>query len=94
MALVEIPDPATFEGDWKEQWRKNLTHAALEAVKRRIGPEKFQIYSLAVIQKRGSRAVAELLGVNMAYIYLIRHRFKRTLEKEIEKLKRLEKIYP
>ena len=74
--VARIPDPAAFqlESLWNEEWEKNLIDAALEKVKRQVNAKQFQIFYLHVIKKGPAQKVARTLGVNVARVYLAKHR--------------------
>jgi RNA polymerase sigma factor (sigma-70 family) len=95
-ALEELPDPAGFDELWDSEWERNLAHAALEIVKRNIGDEKFQIYSLCVLQNRGPAATAEVFGLKTTAVYLLTHRVNKAVLEQMEKLRKLdhESAYP
>jgi RNA polymerase sigma-70 factor (ECF subfamily) len=85
-ATVErIADPASLklESIWDEEWKKNIVDAAMERVKRRVKADHYQIFYLNVVKKLGVRKVAEMLGVNVAQVYLIKHRIAAQIKKEV-----------
>jgi RNA polymerase sigma-70 factor (ECF subfamily) len=88
--LERIPDPETLELDavWEEEWRKNLVDAAMERVKRRIKPEHYQIFYLSAVRNLGLKRIAETMGVNIAQVYLVRHRVAKLIQKEVQLLER------
>lgn len=86
----EIPDPSpgAFEAAWEEDWQSNLFDAALERIKRRVREEHFQIFDLHVLRHWSARKVAETLDVNIAQVYLAKHRITALLRKEIRELEK------
>lgn len=88
--LDQIPDPESLELDtvWHEEWRKNLAAVALERVKGRIKPEHYQVFYLSTVRRLGPRRVAETLGLNIAQVYLVRHRVAALVRKEAQALER------
>ena len=86
--INRLPDPAGLELDaiWETEWKRNLTDAALETVKRQASPKQFQIFDLYVLQNWPIRDVVRTLKVSAAQVYLAKHRVSRLLQKEIEKL--------
>jgi RNA polymerase sigma-70 factor (ECF subfamily) len=90
-ATVErVPDPASLrlEAVWDEEWEKNLIDAAMERVKGRVKVEHYQIFYLSAVKKLPARKVAELIGVNVAQVYLVKHRVAGQVKKELERLQR------
>ncbi len=87
--LIErIADPETLELDsvWEEEWEKNLVDAAMERIKRRIKPEHYQIFYLGAVRNLGPKRIAESMGVNIAQVYLVRHRVAALVRKEVRLL--------
>jgi RNA polymerase sigma-70 factor (ECF subfamily) len=88
--LDRIPDPESLELDslWEEEWEKNLVDAAMERVKRRIKPEHYQVFYLSAVRSLGPKRIAETMGMNIAQVYLVRHRVARLIKKEVQVLER------
>ena len=88
--INRIPDPADLkvEENWDREWALNLYRAALEKTKRLVSPDHFQIYDLYVNQEMAALKVARLLRVNVALVYLAKHRVAKVLKREIENLKK------
>jgi RNA polymerase sigma factor (sigma-70 family) len=83
-----LPDPAGIDLDkiWDEEWRQTTFAAAVEAIRRRIKPEQFQIFHLYAIQRMPVKQVARLVGVSVASVYLAKHRVEALIRKEVRKL--------
>jgi RNA polymerase sigma-70 factor (ECF subfamily) len=84
---VEIPDiqaHRAFEGMWDTEWENHQLAAAIERVKQRVSPEHYQIYYLRSVKNLEARAVAELLGVGTAKVYVVHHRITRLLRRELK----------
>lgn len=88
-SLEEIIDPAglKLEDSWDDEWERNLLQAAVERVKIKIDPKKFQIFDLHVVKGMPVLAVARLLKVNAATVYLVKHRVGNILKKEVSRLR-------
>jgi RNA polymerase sigma-70 factor (ECF subfamily) len=86
--LERVPDPDSLrlEARWDEEWQKNLVHAALERVKRKVNPKQYQIFYLHVLKQFPAAEVARTLGVNIAVVYLAKHRVAALVKKEIKYL--------
>ena len=84
----EIPDPAGDDPEavWEQEWRNNLLEAAMERVKRRVKEEHYQIFDLYVLKHWPVGKVAQTLGVNVAHVYLIKHRIAALIKKEVRAL--------
>jgi len=88
--LTEISDPAndTLEKIWEEEWRSNLMSAAAERVKHRVREEHYQMFDLNVMRQWPASKVAEALGVNIAQVYLAKHRMLALIRKEVRLLEK------
>ena len=73
-----------FEHIWDKEWTVNLLEAAMERVKRRVAPEHYQIFYLHSVKGKSAREVAQLLGVSVPKVYVVRHRLARMIKKEIK----------
>lgn len=89
-AIDRIADPAagTLEEVWDEEWRQSLLEAAVERVKRKVNAKHFQIFDCAVTKRWSPSKVASTLGVNVAQVYLVKHRIASLLKREVEELER------
>ena len=88
--LTEISNPAddALEKIWEEEWRSNLMSAAAERVKRRVKEEHYQIFDLSVMRQWPASKVAQTLGVNIAQVYLAKHRMLALIRKEVRLLEK------
>ena len=84
-ATVErIPDPNVpqFGAEWDSAWEKNLFSHALERVRSQVDERQFQIFDLYVVKGWPATDVAQTLGINVARVYLTKHRLSALLKKE------------
>jgi RNA polymerase sigma-70 factor (ECF subfamily) len=88
--LAEIPDPADadLEKIWEEEWQANLMAAAAARVKRRVREEHYQMFDLNVMRQWPANKVAKALGVNIAQVYLAKHRMLALIRKEVRLLEK------
>jgi RNA polymerase sigma factor (sigma-70 family) len=88
--VAEIPDPAddSLELLWEAEWQSNLMEAALERVRRRVKEEHYQIFDLNVVRQWPANKVARILEVNIAQVYLAKHRILALLKKEVRTLEK------
>jgi RNA polymerase sigma-70 factor (ECF subfamily) len=86
----KVADPVNRDLDalWDAEWEKNLLHAAIAKVKRRLDPQKYQIFDLYVNKGWAPEKVAATFGISIDQVYLAKH---RTTEMIKEEVKRLEK---
>lgn len=85
-----IADPAgqSLDQHWEAEWRKNLREAALDNVKRRIDPEKYQLFDCYVNKEFEAEKVAATFGVSVNQVYQAKHRITKMLETEIARLEK------
>lgn len=88
--VAEIPDPAgdAFAAAWEEDWQTNLFNAAVERLKRNVREEHYQIFDLHVLRHWPVQKVARALDVNVAQVYLTKHRLLAQLKKEIRAIEK------
>ncbi len=88
--LAEIPDPADagLEVLWEAEWQSNLMEAALERVRRRVKEEHYQMFDLNVVRQWPANKVARILEVNIAQVYLAKHRILALLKREVRMLEK------
>ena len=88
--IERIPDPEgiDLEAAWQEEWQQNILGAALERVKRKVDPRHYQIFDCAVMKQWSAAKVARELGVNIAQVYLVKHRIAGMLKREVKAVER------
>jgi RNA polymerase sigma-70 factor (ECF subfamily) len=90
-ATVErVPDPAgdQLQVIWDKEWRATLYDAALPRVKARCDARQWQIFDLSVLQEWSVREVVKALGVSAGLVYVVKHRIKSALAREIKLLEK------
>ncbi|MBI3417213.1 MAG: sigma-70 family RNA polymerase sigma factor [Verrucomicrobia bacterium] len=70
------------EAVWEQEWREATLAAALERVRANVHPQTFQMFDLHVLRGMSAGETAQLLGVNIARVYLARHRVGKKLRDE------------
>jgi RNA polymerase sigma factor (sigma-70 family) len=83
-------DGRQIETVWDHEWERNLFEGALERVKKRIAARQFQIFECCVIKRWSATRVAEALRVNVAQVYLAKHRVSALVKKEVAALAKRE----
>jgi RNA polymerase sigma-70 factor (ECF subfamily) len=88
--IDRIPDPAgrKLESLWDDEWRQSLFETAIERVKRKVNAKHFQIFDCIALKQWSPAKTASTLGVNVAQIYLVKHRIAGLLKREIAELER------
>ncbi|MGH8047248.1 MAG: RNA polymerase sigma factor [Chthoniobacterales bacterium] len=89
--IDRIADGFDIESVWDEEWRAHLIEAAMNRVKRRVDPKQFQIFDCYVVREWPAQKVAKQLRVNIAQVYLAKHRVSALVRREIETLEKGEK---
>jgi RNA polymerase sigma factor (sigma-70 family) len=86
-SLIErLPDPHgnELERVWDEEWQKNVLDTALSSVKHKVSPKAYQIFDLCAIKRWPLQKVAHHLNVNIAQVYLARHRVGLLVKRQIK----------
>lgn len=90
--IDRVPNPsgggANFETLWEHEWRENLLAAALVRVRRAADPRQFQIFDCYVTKGWPAARVAGELGINIAQVYLAKHRIGALLKKALAEIER------
>jgi RNA polymerase sigma-70 factor (ECF subfamily) len=77
-----------FTTMWEEEWQRHTLGAALARLKRRVEAKHYQIFDCTVVKQWSATKAAKELGVNIAQVYLVRHRLKAMLKKELAEIER------
>ena len=88
--IAQIPDPASLVPDavWEKQWESNLVQAALANLRRKVDPQKFQIFDFYANKEWPAEKVAERFQVPIEQVYLAKHRITEMLKAEVQRLER------
>jgi RNA polymerase sigma factor (sigma-70 family) len=86
--LEKLPDPASVNLDrwWEDAWERNLFDAAVANVKRRIEPEKYQIFDFYVNKDWPPEKVAEAFRISVNQVYLAKSRITDLIKEEVARL--------
>jgi RNA polymerase sigma-70 factor (ECF subfamily) len=85
-----IPDPdlPAFGAEWDQAYDQHMFTAALERVRAKLDPKAYQVFDLYVLKEQPAREVARTLGINLARVYLAKHRVQAALRREVRRLER------
>jgi RNA polymerase sigma factor (sigma-70 family) len=88
--INRVADPAgkKFDETWELEWQQNLLRTALDAVKRRLAPRKYEIFDLYVNKGWTPEKVAENFGISVDQVYLAKHRVTQLVKSEVERLEK------
>ena len=91
--IERVPDRGGFDLDaaWEQEWQRNLLAAALERLKKKVSAKQFQIFDCAALKLWPASKVAKELGVNIAQVYLAKHRVSALLKKEVGALEKAQR---
>ncbi len=85
--IADEQSPA-FEAVWEADWSKAVLDAAMAKVRRRMDPQKFQIFDFYVNHEWPPEKVAETFKVSVNQVYLVKHRVTEMLQGEVKRLER------
>jgi RNA polymerase sigma-70 factor (ECF subfamily) len=73
---------------WQREWEENLVNTALRRVRAKVSSQQLLIFRLSTLGELPLAQVAKKLGVNLAQVYLARHRVGRLLKAEVLRLRK------
>jgi RNA polymerase sigma-70 factor (ECF subfamily) len=77
-----------FTAMWEDEWQRHVLDAALARVKQRVEARHYQIFDCVVVKQWTAAKAAKELGVNIAQVYLVKHRLKAMLKRELKEIER------
>lgn len=88
--MDELVDPTSRSLDelWDTEWEKNLLDAAVTKVKRRLDPQKYQIFDFYVNKEWPPERVAKAFNISVDQVYLAKHRVTELIRDEVKRLER------
>ena len=81
-------ESASLDAAWEEEWKRNLLDAGISRLKRKVDAKQFQVFDCVAIKGWSASETSKQLGVNIAQVYLIKHRLKSMLKKEVAALEK------
>jgi RNA polymerase sigma factor (sigma-70 family) len=86
--MEELVDPVSRRLDelWDAEWEKNLLDAAVAKVKRRLDPQKYQIFDFYVNKEWEPERVAKAFNISVDQVYLAKHRVTELIREEVKRL--------
>jgi len=90
-ATIEaVPDPAGVSLDklWEAEWQTNLLEAAMTNVKRRMDPQKYQVFDCYVNKRWPATKVAATFELSMDQVYVAKHRIMQLVKDEVARLEK------
>ena len=80
------PDGDKLKAIWDNEWEKRLLEAALSNVKRRLEPEKYQLFDFYVNKSWAPEKVAKSFNVSVNQVYLAKSRIEKLVKEEVERI--------
>lgn len=71
---------------WEQEWQQSVLEAAIENVKKKVSPKQFRLFYRAAVEGQPAGEVARTFEVNIAQVYLARHRVAALVKKEVKAL--------
>jgi RNA polymerase sigma factor (sigma-70 family) len=84
----KMVDPVSecLDALWDAEWQKNLLDAAIDKVRRRLDPQKYQIFDFYVNKEWPAEDVAKAFGISIDQVYLAKHRVTEMITEEVKRL--------
>ena len=81
-------DPAGSALDkiWEDEWERHVIEAALNKVKQQADARHYQAFYLNAIKQVPPASVAEMVGINVDQVYLIKHRLTKLFQEAIKEV--------
>ena len=73
---------------WQREWEENLVNTALRRVRAKVSSQQLLIFRLSTLGELPLPQVAKKLGVNLAQVYLARHRVGKLMKAELLRLRK------
>lgn len=88
LMLKETPDNhhQSLDQFYEQEWRKNLLDAAVAKVKRKLDPQKYQIFDFYVNKEWAPEKVAAAFKISVEQVYLAKHRVTEMIKSEAKRL--------
>jgi len=87
-ALKELPDKSSPNVDqlYEQEWQKNVLDAAIARVKRKLDPQKYQVFDCYVNKEWPPEKVAAAFRISVDQVYLAKHRITEMIKSEAKRL--------
>jgi RNA polymerase sigma factor (sigma-70 family) len=87
-SLKELPDKSvqTMDQFYEQEWQKNVLDAAVAKVKRKLDPQKYQIFDFYVNREWPPEKVAAAFNITVDQVYLAKHRITELIKSEAKRL--------
>ncbi|HXS67850.1 MAG TPA: sigma-70 family RNA polymerase sigma factor [Candidatus Polarisedimenticolia bacterium] len=79
-------DSKTIDQLYEREWQKNLLDAAVDKVKRKLDPQKYQVFDCYVNKEWPPEKVAEVFKISVDQVYMAKHRITEMIKSEAKRL--------
>jgi RNA polymerase sigma factor (sigma-70 family) len=88
--MEAVPDPAADALDeiWQHEWEENLVKTAFRRLRSKVSSQQLLIFRMCMSSELPLGQVAKKLGVNVAQVYLARHRVGKLFKAEVQRLRK------
>jgi RNA polymerase sigma factor (sigma-70 family) len=88
-ATEAVPDPTgdALDEVWQHEWEENLLSTAFRRLRSKVSSQQLLIYRTTLLGDLPLSQVAKKLGVNVAQVYLARHRVGKLFNSELRRLR-------
>ena len=88
-ATEAVPDPTgdALDEVWQHEWEENLVSTAFRRLRSKVSSQQLLIYRTTMLGDLPLSQVAKKLGVNVAQVYLARHRVGKLFNAELRRLR-------
>ena len=95
LAIADSHDAlADLEQQMEEALDRELLDLAMQRVEKRVKPMTWQAFRRTAIDNRPGPEVADELGMQVAHVFVAKHRVQKMLELEVRALQRTTKSMP
>ena len=84
--IERIAAPAENEAAFEAESRRHLIDTLLKQVEKTVSPKQLQVFQLLVLDEAAPAKVAEVYGISVASVYVIKHRVAAKLRDEMSRL--------
>ena len=84
--IERVPAPDDVNEEFEQQARRHLLATLFQQLESRVPPKQLQIFQLVVMDDLPAARVAQMYGMTVTHVYVIRHRVMQKLREEVEKL--------
>jgi RNA polymerase sigma factor (sigma-70 family) len=88
--VIEAAPDSSIDLDaaWQAEWETNLMKAAMQNLRRRIEPQRLQIFDFYVNKDWPPEKVAERFNVSIDLVYQVKHRITDAIRAEVSRLEK------